>query len=95
MSGAVAVGQRCLESFQGAGGERVVDPSAATSTLDQPGFAQNLQVVAEQVSGDRRFGLEVADATRAPHQKMEQLKSDRISNSREERGGGLPLFSRS
>ena len=55
-----APGQRGVQPVERVGGQRVVDPPATAAGGDQAGFAQHLQVVAEQVRGDRDVLLQVA-----------------------------------
>ena len=55
-----APGRAACNRSSASGGQGVVDPPAAAAGGDQAGLAQHLQVVTEQVRGDRNVFLQVA-----------------------------------
>jgi len=74
-----------VESLQRIGGERVVDPAPATGRDDKSGLAEHLEVVAEEVGGERRGGIEFADASFALVRELpKDAEPRRVRDSGEE-----------
>ncbi len=77
-------GQGGVQSVQRVRGQGVVDPPAAAAGGDQAGLAQHLQVVAEQVRGDRNVLLQVAHTRPAACQLAQQRPPDRVRSGVEQ-----------
>ena len=64
--------------------QRIFDPPAASNTLNDIGIAEDLQVVAEHIRGNRDVLQERAHAGRAPSQDGEDRDPTRIGHDREQ-----------
>ena len=73
------------------GGNRIIDPSSASFADDQPGFAQDLEVVGQQVGCKVEKVLQVAVAAHLALEDGEDLESMWISQGLEQID---PLFKR-
>ena len=77
-------GQGGVQTVQCVCCEGVIDPPAASARGDQAGLAQHLEVVAEQISGDRHLLLQVAHTGFAAGQVLQQSPPNRIRHDREQ-----------
>ena len=73
-----------MQSGGGVGGESVVDPPASAGGNDQPGLAQDLEVVTEKVGLNRGLGTHVAHAARGVDAELaHHLPANRVRDRRQ------------